>query len=409
MTGLSKGLSEVLAMSSSSKILCVMFHGQRGKLACCGFFDPVSGQYNRCAGLGTGPNTMRAVSFGSDFDIASFSAFDEGVCAVSTSGGLKCMHNKNNNAYLGLPAVSGADIPLLTVSTSQNLVGVSVAPTGRSVCALFADYTAKCWGMGVSGNGVARVAYTANSTIGNTAPVALPGGYGALSVSANDGFACAILTSYRVTCWGINSPEGRLGTGDNVAGIYGPPTTIYDPPFTLVDFGGSGSLQATTVATGQNHACVIFSTGQVKCWGANSSGELGIGDFKNRGSAATDMGDALPFVDLGGRKARSLALGNSFTCITLDDLSVKCFGKNDAAQLGLGTVSATGAGTLGINLADSSGLHFKQGWWFTYTSDVLVLPATLWSFTGGAVMGGVMLGIFAVLALAALIQVTAAL
>jgi hypothetical protein len=37
----------------------------------------------------------------------------------------------------------------------------------------------------------------------------------------------------------------------------------------------------------------------VKCWGRNEKGTLGLGDPNGRGYAPGEMGDMLPFVDLG--------------------------------------------------------------------------------------------------------------
>ena len=36
---------------------------------------------------------------------------------------------------------------------------------------------------------------------------------------------------------------------------------------------------ALQVAAGGDHTCAIQTNGSIKCWGANSSGQLGIGDI----------------------------------------------------------------------------------------------------------------------------------
>ena len=57
----------------------------------------------------------------------------------------------------------------------------------------------------------------------------------------------------------------------------------------------------------------------------------------DRGDAPNEMGNNLPYVRFGGgRKAKSLALGVGFSCALLDNATVKCWGKNDVGQLGLG-------------------------------------------------------------------------
>ena len=65
------------------------------------------------------------------------------------------------------------------------------------------------------------------------------------------------------------------------------------------------------------------------------------------------MGDDLPAVDLGaGRTARGIAAGDNHTCVVLDNTSVKCWGKNESGQLGLGNTSnhGDGSGEMGGNL-----------------------------------------------------------
>ena len=65
------------------------------------------------------------------------------------------------------------------------------------------------------------------------------------------------------------------------------------------------------------------------------------------------MGDSLTAVDLGaGKTARAITAGDSHTCAVLDNASLKCWGKNDSGQLGLGNTSTRGDGSeeMGDNL-----------------------------------------------------------
>ncbi|MBI3977919.1 MAG: hypothetical protein HY331_07015, partial [Chloroflexi bacterium] len=55
----------------------------------------------------------------------------------------------------------------------------------------------------------------------------------------------------------------------------------------------------TAIAGGGEYTCAILDNGQVKCWGYNTYGQLGLGNTDNRGDAADEMGDKLPAVDLG--------------------------------------------------------------------------------------------------------------
>jgi alpha-tubulin suppressor-like RCC1 family protein len=55
------------------------------------------------------------------------------------------------------------------------------------------------------------------------------------------------------------------------------------------------------------------------------------------------MGDSLPTLDLGtGRTARGIVAGDNQTCAILDNASIKCWGENTSGQLGLGNTTNQG-------------------------------------------------------------------
>ena len=56
-------------------------------------------------------------------------------------------------------------------------------------------------------------------------------------------------------------------------------------------------------------------------------GQLGYGDTDDRGDDSNEMGDNLPYVDVGGTVVQ-LALGQAHTCALLDNGKVKCWGYN---------------------------------------------------------------------------------
>ncbi|HET9234472.1 MAG TPA: DUF4215 domain-containing protein, partial [Candidatus Eisenbacteria bacterium] len=102
-------------------------------------------------------------------------------------------------------------------------------------------------------------------------------------------------------------------------------------------------LEPTKVVLSFDHSCALLGGTQVKCWGWNDAGALGLGDTFDRGATPSQMGDGLPFVDLGsGRSARDLYAGDGYSCALLDDGSVKCWGHNARGELGLGHLRQLG-------------------------------------------------------------------
>lgn len=86
----------------------------------------------------------------------------------------------------------------------------------------------------------------------------------------------------------------------------------------------------------------------VKCWGIGSGalGQDSLGD--NLGDEPGEMA-ALQPVDLGaGRTATAVSAGGGHMCALLDNAWVKCWGRNQAGQLGQ---PGTNVGTLAGDMA----------------------------------------------------------
>ncbi|WP_342381900.1 Ig-like domain-containing protein [Myxococcus stipitatus] len=218
----------------------------------------------------------------------------------------------------------------------------SVSAGGRHTCALFADGRVKCWGENSEGQlGLEDTRDRGNSDnqMGSLLPfVHLGAGQRVKALSPGGHFSCALFESGGVKCWGDNA-YGQLGLGDESRRGDAPGEMGDSLPW--VDLGTGRT--AKTLVSGPDHACAILDNGEVKCWGANFLGRLGLGDMEDRGDGPGEMGDALPSVSLGtGRTAKALVAGVAHTCALLDDDSVKCWGDNQFGQLGLGHRSRHG-------------------------------------------------------------------
>ena len=153
-----------------------------------------------------------------------------------------------------------------------------------------------------------------------------------VAIAAGGAHACAILDTNHVKCWGTNS-RGELGAGDT--SDRGDAANELGDNLPKVSLGTGRS--ARTISASVGHTCAILDDNSVKCWGVNYRGQLGLGDKDGRGVMAGQMGDNLPRVSLGtGRTAKALSAGDEHTCALLDDDSVKCWGANSLGQLGQG-------------------------------------------------------------------------
>ena len=85
-------------------------------------------------------------------------------------------------------------------------------------------------------------------------------------MSAGLSHSCALLVNDSLLCWGFGA-NGRLGYGDQ--------TTIGDDE--LPSSAGAISLGGTAVqlSAGGDSTCTLLDTGAVRCFGANSIGQLG--------------------------------------------------------------------------------------------------------------------------------------
>ena len=115
-----------------------------------------------------------------------------------------------------------------------------------------------------------------------------------------DVHTCAILDNDKVKCWGLNY-EGGLGYGDkNDRGEL--PNSMGDSlPYVDLGTGRTAVAIGTAYCPGSAHTCAILDNDAMKCWGGGSYniGQLGYGDTTSRGDGPNEMGDNLPYVDLG--------------------------------------------------------------------------------------------------------------
>ena len=198
------------------------------------------------------------------------------------------------------------------------------------------DASAKCWGWngnGWLGQGDKNDRGDQPGEMGDALKVIDFGpGRTVLQIGIDNSHACARLDDNTVKCWGQQA-EGNLGNGKPGFDAVGDAPGEMGDKLPTVDLGVGRT--AKRVSVGARHSCAILDNDKVKCWGSNMKGQLGLGDTNNRGDAPGEMGDALPYVDLGaGRTAVQLVASYFHSCAILDDDSLKCWGGGSFGSLG---------------------------------------------------------------------------
>ena len=195
---------------------------------------------------------------------------------------------------------------------------------------------------------------------------------------------------------GVNGGSGAIGS----AGVGGSTGVDGGAGESAVSDGGTGPSDASVddaqsmsryraigIATAEEHACALLDNHGVKCWGDNVYGQLGYGDKRTRGISPADMGNGLPFVDLGtGRTATKVVAGKYDTCAILDDGSLKCWGWS---QLNGGSAGDIGdaPGEMGDNLKplDFGGRHVIDVAIGSYTACAAADDNTIWCWSAGVI------------------------
>ena len=98
----------------------------------------------------------------------------------------------------------------------------------------------------------------------------------------------------------------------------------------------STSTNASEVATGGYHSCVLDSAGAASCWGGNSFGELGTGSFLGPQTCNGADCSRVPVSVKGGIAFASIDAGEDHTCGVSTSGKGYCWGLATYGRIGLG-------------------------------------------------------------------------
>jgi len=209
---------------------------------------------------------------------------------------------------VGVPSASSASAGASSTARSADWSdGWRIEGVGSSsTCGIKVDNTLWCWGLNSHGQlGIGtRMSADKPKQVGSTT-------WARLNVGAS--YTCGVQSNHSLWCWGLNDAY-QLGQSDNEERLL--PTQI-----------GSGN-DWRDVSAGGKHTCAIKTDGSVWCWGYNVFGQVGIG--------TDDMYVVEPHMVGTDRDWRMAKVGGYHTCALKASGSMWCWGANTYGQLGLG-------------------------------------------------------------------------
>jgi alpha-tubulin suppressor-like RCC1 family protein len=295
-------------------------------------------------------------------------------------------------ANIGDTGGAGVVIPEVDLASSDGATNVRVHCGGRFTCVVFSNSRLKCFGYGTQYSLGYRTATNTASTetigddpgemgtaLGYVTPMGTVLGYVPLGVDKNGAEhevagicigngACVMSKETGQTKTGWGKSKFIYWSKDNSFGQYGPTDapqrSMYQgqggvsgqdrvtAPLWEMDFGNDVDnvtpLTVTKCSQTQAHTCVILSNGDLRCFGYNAYGQLGLGISDQTAKIrllASDLTDANKVVDLGdteghgtGTKytAKEFFTGiGGGTCAIRSDDKVVCWGSNSFGCHGL--------------------------------------------------------------------------
>lgn len=264
-------------------------------------------------------------------------------CALLERGQVFCWGG-NHMGQLGQGDVAAQASPVpveLEGELGGRFSATSLVAGANFNCALSADSEIKCWGQ----NTQWQLGHIWVDDPGHSGDeegemganlVRVPLDITPVKVVAGGWHACALGAEGQVHCWGQDWTAGQLGRDLDVG-------TTVAAPGAVVNLG-----PARDISLGGNHTCALLASGAVKCWGYNGNGQLGQGDVVNRGKdVAGQTMDLVEEVPLGTGVVTGIGVGLQSSCAIFDDGQLKCWGANSRGQLGLGDTENRGDGCLG--------------------------------------------------------------
>ncbi|MDM8531619.1 hypothetical protein QUF63_10645 [Anaerolineales bacterium HSG25] len=295
VTGLSSG---VTAIATGNSHTCALTN--QGGVKCWG--------YNNYGQVGNGTTSYRVTRpidvIGLSNGIIAIATGGSHTCVLTNQGGVKCWGN-NDGGQLGDGTNTDRGSPVDVNGLTSGVTAITVGT--NHTCALTNQGGVKCWGY----YNWWRTDWKFRTAI----PIDIDGlSNGIIAISSGYDYTCVLTNQGGVKCWGYNN-YGQVGDG----------TTYYRT--SPVDVIGLNS-GITAITSSSYHTCALTVQGGIKCWGNNSSGQLGDETTTNQTTPVnvTGLNSGIAAISAGG----------THTCALTVTGTVKCWGYNNSGQLGDG-------------------------------------------------------------------------
>jgi alpha-tubulin suppressor-like RCC1 family protein len=260
-------------------------------------------------GNGSLTNSATPVKVRANLKFVAVSAGFTHTCGITTEGGVHCWGD-GRQGQLGIGS-SGGSITSPAATPIPGLTFLNVAAGGAFTCGRTRELKLFCWGS--NNNAQLGAPTTDMCPSGNKqeacsrTPIAVAANRTFFFLNVGHDKACAVTNERNETlCWGAF----RQAPGT-------PPASV------------PGAASFEMLAVGMGYACGL-AAGEIRCWGNNSSGQLGNG---------TRTTSAEPVLVSSELKFGSVRAGQRHACAITTGRQMFCWGSNLDGQLGNGSTT----------------------------------------------------------------------